>query len=52
MLLHRTLRDDPDHERARTIGSWVKRRFVARLTALATAGSGGTIGASPTPLTP
>jgi hypothetical protein len=24
-LLHRTLRDDPDHERARTIGSWVKR---------------------------
>lgn len=24
-LLHRTLRDDPDHERARSIGSWVKR---------------------------
>jgi len=24
-LLHRTLRDDPDHARARAIGSWVKR---------------------------
>lgn len=24
-LLHRTLRDDPDHAKARAIGSWVKR---------------------------
>lgn len=24
-LLHRTLRDDPDHARARAVGSWVKR---------------------------
>jgi len=34
-LLHRTLRDDPDHARARNIGSWVKRGEAWVSTAVA-----------------